>query len=224
VADTELAAFYRAYNACCNEHRFDDLGEFVAPHVAINGHDRGLDVYAENLRSVVRGFPDYHWEIRHLVIDEPWIAVHLADAGTHRATFYGVEATGRTVRTPEFAFYRVAQGGRIAEVWGMAFHLPLLDQIPASGSTPRRAGPVRKWNPPSTLRSTPRFSGRDPQDPAKLAGPQRPFLPPARGASTSQGPALLGSRESSGEPARRGPQRLSRSGAMTLIKGPRSKF
>ena len=128
MTDAELAAFYRAYNACCNEHRLDDLGEFVAPDVVINGTDHGLDTYAENLRPIVHGFPDFRWELRHLVIDAPWIAAHLLDTGTHRATFYGVEATGRAVSTPEFAFYRVSDG-RIAEVWGMAFHIPLVEQI-----------------------------------------------------------------------------------------------
>jgi predicted ester cyclase len=123
-----LAAFYRRYNACCNEHRFDDLGDFVAADVVINGSERGLDAYAEGLRYVVRAFPDYRWELRHLVIDAPWIAVHLADTGTHRAPFLGVEATGRVVRTAEFAVYRVA-ADRIAEVWGMDFHIPLLDQL-----------------------------------------------------------------------------------------------
>jgi predicted ester cyclase len=39
-----------------------------------------------------------------------------------------VEATGRSVRIPEFAFYRV-DAGRIAEVWGMAFHVQLLEQL-----------------------------------------------------------------------------------------------
>jgi predicted ester cyclase len=42
----ELAAFYRRYNACCNEHRFDGFGEFVADDVVINGTDRELDAYA----------------------------------------------------------------------------------------------------------------------------------------------------------------------------------
>jgi predicted ester cyclase len=124
----ELAAFYRRYNACCNAHRFDDLGEFVADDVVINGTDRGLDLYAEGQRSVVRAFSDYRWELRHLVVDAPWIAAHLADTGTHHATFHGVQATGRVVAIPEFAFYRV-EDGRIAEVWGMAFHLNLLEQI-----------------------------------------------------------------------------------------------
>jgi predicted ester cyclase len=128
MTNDELAAFYRRYNACCNEHRFDDLSEFVAPDVVINGTDRGLAAYADGLRAVVRSFPDYRWELRHLVVDAPWIAVHIADTGTHRGGFLGVEATGRCVSTPEFAFYRV-EAGRIAEVWGMAFHVLLLDQL-----------------------------------------------------------------------------------------------
>jgi len=128
MTNDELAALYRRYNACCNEHRFEDLGEFVAPDVVINGTDRGLDAYAEGLATVVRAFPDYRWELRHLVVDAPWIAAHLADTGTHRGPFFGVGATGRSVSTPEFAIYRV-DAGRIAEVWGEAFHLLLLEQL-----------------------------------------------------------------------------------------------
>jgi predicted ester cyclase len=125
-----LAAFYRRYNACCNEHRFEDLREFVARDVVIHGTDRGLDAYAEALRSVVRGFPDYRWELRHLLVDGTWIAAHLADTGTHRGPFHGVQPSGRCVNTQEFAFYRV-DAGRIAEVWGMAFHVQLLEQLRA---------------------------------------------------------------------------------------------
>jgi predicted ester cyclase len=128
VTHDELAAFYRRYNACCNGHRFADLREFVAPDVVINGTDRGLDAYADGLQAVVRAFPDFRWELRHLVVDAPWIAAHLADTGTHRGTFRGVQATGRPVSTQEFAFYRV-DAGRIAEVWGTAFHVLLLEQL-----------------------------------------------------------------------------------------------
>src|SRR5918997_5928513 len=112
MTNSELAAFYRRYNALCNEHRFEDLAEFVAPDVAIDGAERGLEAYAGELRAVVRAFPDYRWELRHLVVDAPWIAAHLTDTGTHREPFLGVEATGRSVATEEFAFYRV-DGGRI---------------------------------------------------------------------------------------------------------------
>jgi predicted ester cyclase len=128
MTNDELASFYRRYNACCNEHRFDDFAEFVADDVLINAADRGLDAYTGGLRAVVSAFPDYRWELRHLVVGAPWIAAHLNDTGTHRAAFHGVEATGRSVSTDEFAFYRV-DAGRIAEVWGMAFQVHLLTQL-----------------------------------------------------------------------------------------------
>src|ERR687886_181210 len=128
MTDDGLAAFYRRYNACCNEQRFEDLAQFVARDVAIDGSERGLDAYAEELRAVVRAFPDYHWELRHLLVDPPWIAAHLADTGTHRGPYHGVRATGRTVNVPEFAFYRI-EADRIVEVWGSAFGVHLLQHV-----------------------------------------------------------------------------------------------
>jgi predicted ester cyclase len=128
MTDNGLAAFYRHYNAYCNDHRFDELADFVAPDVVINGSDGGLDAYAENLRVVVRAFPDFRWELRHLMVDPPWTAAHLADTGTHHAPYEGVPATGRSVSTEEFAFYRI-EADRIVEVWGTAFGVHLLHQI-----------------------------------------------------------------------------------------------
>lgn len=63
----QLAAFHRRYNASCNQPRIEDLREFVARDVVINGTDRGLDAYADGQRTVVRAFPDFRWELRHLV-------------------------------------------------------------------------------------------------------------------------------------------------------------
>lgn len=54
--------------------------------------------------------------------------MHVADSGTHRGTFHGVQPTDRSVHAEEFAFYRI-DAGRIAEVWGMAFHVLLLEQL-----------------------------------------------------------------------------------------------
>lgn len=126
----ELESFYRRYNAACNDHAFDRLGEFVAPDVVVDGRPRGLAGYVDGLREVVRAFPDYRWEIRRLLIDGDWIAAHFLDTGTHRGPALGVAASGRPVRTQEFAFYRI-EAGTIAEVWGTADDLALLHQIQA---------------------------------------------------------------------------------------------
>jgi predicted ester cyclase len=124
----ELQSFYRRYNSTCNEHRFDRLNAFVVDDVQVNGEVQGLASYVNGLEEVVRAFPDYQWELRHLLVDGDWLSAHLIDTGTHRGTFLGVSPTGRFVRTQEFAFYRI-EGDRIAEVWVSADNLRLLDEL-----------------------------------------------------------------------------------------------
>jgi predicted ester cyclase len=68
----DLLAFYRRYLKRCNEHRFDELGEFVAEDV--NGPSEGLSRYIAGLHAVVEAFPDYQWELRHLLVDDQWLA------------------------------------------------------------------------------------------------------------------------------------------------------
>ena len=117
--------WYRRYNELCNAHRFEELPAFVAPDVVVNGEPQGVDGYVAGLRSVVVAFPDYRWDLRHLVVEGPWIAAHFVDTGTHRGTFRGAPPTGRSVTTQEFAMYRL-EHGLIAEVWVTADNAPLL--------------------------------------------------------------------------------------------------
>jgi predicted ester cyclase len=125
---SDLAERYRRYNATCNAHRFEDLAEFVHDDLVVNGERITLADYVEGLRAVVRAFPDYRWELRHLMVDGDVVAAHFLDTGTHRGEWLGVAATGRRVNTQEFAFYRW-DGGRIAEVWVTADNLRVLDLL-----------------------------------------------------------------------------------------------
>lgn len=126
AADLEI--FYRRYLSRCNDHRFAELGEFVAEDVVVNEEEHGLDTYVAGLWAVVAAFPDYHWELRHLSVEDPWIFAHFTDTGTHQGEFLGVPATGRTVTTQEFSVYRVADG-KISEVWVTADNLRVLNQL-----------------------------------------------------------------------------------------------
>ena len=128
ASERELETTYRRYNRLCNAHRFDRLDEFVAQDVEVNGEVQGLQAYADGLAAVVRAFPDYRWDLRHLLVSGAWVSAHFLDTGTHRGTFLGVPATGRKVSAQEFAIYRF-QAGRIAEVWVTADNLRLLDQL-----------------------------------------------------------------------------------------------
>ncbi|MEJ3651758.1 ester cyclase [Actinomycetes bacterium KLBMP 9759] len=124
----ELTDFYRQYNQRCNEHRFTELGEFVADDVVANGEPDGLRGYVSGLQAVVEAFPDYRWDLQRLLVDPPWICAHFRNSGTHRGAFEGIPATGRPVSTQEFALYRV-DAGKIVEVWVTADDLALVKQI-----------------------------------------------------------------------------------------------
>jgi predicted ester cyclase len=119
VGHDALVDWYLRYNAICNRHAFDELTPFLRDVVRVNGADRTAQGYVDDLFVVVNAFPDYRWEVQRILVDEPWIAVHLADTGTHLGPWRGVAPTGRAVGTDEFAMYRLEQG-RIAEVWGTA--------------------------------------------------------------------------------------------------------
>jgi predicted ester cyclase len=116
VGHDAVVAWYRRYNAVCNRHDFDELVPFLRDVVLVNGAVRTAQGYIDDLFEVYRAFPDYRWEIQRVLVDEPWLAVHLADRGTHLGPWRGAAPTGRAVTTDEFAMYRL-EAGRIAEVW-----------------------------------------------------------------------------------------------------------
>jgi steroid delta-isomerase-like uncharacterized protein len=126
--EQELEALYRRYNATCNDHRFHQLDAFVAADVRVNDEEQGLPQYVRGLEAVVAAFPDYRWDIQHLFVRERAVSAHFVDTGTHRGAFLGVPATGRRVRTREFAVYHV-RDARITDVWVTADNLLLLDQL-----------------------------------------------------------------------------------------------
>jgi predicted ester cyclase len=111
----DLLVFYGRYLKRCNEHRFDELGEFVADDVS--GTTEGLSRYITGLRAVVEAFPDYQWELQRLLVDDQWLAARLYGTGTHTGPFHGIAATGRVIRTQELVIYRT-DDGKIVECWG----------------------------------------------------------------------------------------------------------
>jgi aminoglycoside 6'-N-acetyltransferase len=135
----ELMAFYRRYLECCNDHRFEELHEFLDEDVQVNGTAQGVDQYVSGLRAVVQAFPDYHWDLRRLLVDGDWLSAHLHDTGTHVGAFRGVPATGRSISTPELAIYRV-DNGRIVECWG-DLGSAVRDQL-TWGTSDERSGPT----------------------------------------------------------------------------------
>ena len=116
----DIAALYQCYLTRCNEHRFDQLGEFVSEQVSGSGPVDGLAGYIDGVKAVCTAFPDYHWELQELVVEEDTIAARLIGQGTHTGPFSGIAPTGRKVSTQELVIYRIADG-KIVHCWGDLF-------------------------------------------------------------------------------------------------------
>jgi len=117
---TDVTALYERYLTCCNEHRFDQLGEFVSEQVSGSGPVDGLAAYIDGCKAVGTAFPDYRWELQELVVEGDRIAARLIGQGTHTGPFGGIAPTGRRISTPELVIYRFADG-KIIQCWGDLF-------------------------------------------------------------------------------------------------------
>lgn len=112
----DLRAFIERYGAAANAHQWDEVQSFYAPDVWLNDVQSDPGTVAGGLAELVAAFPDWHWETRHMALDDNLVMVHLRDTGIHEGTLAGIEPTGRKVTVQEFAYYRVVED-KITEIW-----------------------------------------------------------------------------------------------------------
>jgi steroid delta-isomerase-like uncharacterized protein len=92
------------------------MASFYTSTIKVNDVPMDPAAVAAQFAPLISAFPDWHWGIRHFVIDGDYIALHFTVTGTHLGTFQGIAATGRRVTIPEFTLYRL-EDGKFAEVW-----------------------------------------------------------------------------------------------------------
>ena len=114
----KLRSLYLSYLECCNEHDVDRMASFYTSTIKVNDVPMGPAGVAAQFAPLFSAFPDWHWEMRHLVVDGDYIALHFTFTGTHRGSFQGIKATGRRVTTVEFTLYRL-EDDKFAEVWDL---------------------------------------------------------------------------------------------------------
>ena len=112
----EHRSLYLSYLECCNKHDFDGMASFYTSTIEVNDVAMDPAAVAAQFAPLISAFPDWHWEIRHLVVDGDYIAVHFRVTGTQQGAFQGIEATGRRVTVSEFTLYRL-EDGKFAGVW-----------------------------------------------------------------------------------------------------------
>ena len=99
----------------------------------------GLAGYIDGVKAVCTAFPDYHWELQELVVEEDTIAARLIGEGTHTGPFGGIAPTGRRISTQELVIYRFTDG-KIVQCWGDLFPV-VRDAVTAPARTQGRELP-----------------------------------------------------------------------------------
>ncbi|MCF5648360.1 ester cyclase [Pseudomonas syringae] len=113
-----LAEQYRAYIACLNNRRWQDLGNFVDDGVHYNGERISLTGYRAMLENDVRIIPDLRFNIDLLVVEAPQVAARLLFNCSPQGLFLGLEALGKRIAFSENVFYTFGDG-KIVGVWSI---------------------------------------------------------------------------------------------------------
>jgi aspartyl-tRNA synthetase len=104
------------------------MASFYTSTIKVNDVPMDPAAVAAQFAPLFSAFPDWHWEMRHIVVDGDYIVGHFTVTGTHRGAFQGLEATGRRVSISEFTLYHL-EDGKFAEVWDLADMDAVMRQI-----------------------------------------------------------------------------------------------
>lgn len=124
----EYRSLYLSYLKCCNDHDLEGMASFYAPTMKVNGVPMEPAAVTAQFKPTIAAFPDWHWDMQHIVIDGEDIVVHFTVTGTHQGAFEGIAATGRPVTISQFTLYRL-DAGKFSEVWDLVDTNALMKQI-----------------------------------------------------------------------------------------------
>jgi steroid delta-isomerase-like uncharacterized protein len=91
----------------------------------------GPDSFSEFMRGVSRAFPDFRFDLHHVIAEGDLVAAHYDFAGTQADTFLGnVPSLGQSFSTRGMSLFRCADG-KIDELWVAFNSLSMMQQLGA---------------------------------------------------------------------------------------------
>ena len=82
-----------------------------------------------------RGLPDYHATVEDEAAEGDKVMYRVTFRGTHQGELMGIPPTGKQVTIAAIDIFRIAEG-KIAEHWGIADKLGLLQQLGVAPGPP----------------------------------------------------------------------------------------
>lgn len=123
----------RRLSRAINSGDLADLDRVLAPDYV--RHDPnplmdgvGREGYKQAFTSLRRAFPDARWTLDELLSDGDRVMARWSFRGTHNAPFFNVPATGKEIRYPILAIYRI-DAGLIAEDWHLFHSIGLWQEL-----------------------------------------------------------------------------------------------
>jgi steroid delta-isomerase-like uncharacterized protein len=118
---TELnKAVVRAFVETWNTKDFDRFDDLLAEDAVLTVGGSTISCSPAATRAIaehwIAGFPDYRFELLHLVAEGDLVAALMPFSGTHLGTVLDLPPTGHTVRVSEMVFFQIIDG-KIVEAW-----------------------------------------------------------------------------------------------------------
>ena len=129
----------RQVETVLRNHDFDGLRDLLTPgftdHSAPPGTPPGPDGYVQVMRYVTETL-GITYEVEDVVSAGDQVALRATAHGVHNVGAFGLPPTGRPFAMSTMHWYR-ADGGRLAEHWGVLDQLGMLAQVGALPGAPR---------------------------------------------------------------------------------------
>jgi predicted ester cyclase len=119
------------------------MDELLAPnfvnHAAVPGVTPDREGYKKFATMHHTGFPDFDVKVEDVVAEGDKVARRVTWTGTHKGNYMGIAPTGKQVKVTVITIERI-EGGKIAEQWGEADILGLMQQLGVMPSPPEAKG------------------------------------------------------------------------------------
>lgn len=100
--ENNKAAIRKFVDEVINQNRMERMEDLVVEDFVeldpMPGQRQGREGLKEVIGAMRAAFPDMHWVVEEMVAEEDKVVTRFTWTGTHRGTFLGVPATGRSVK------------------------------------------------------------------------------------------------------------------------------
>jgi steroid delta-isomerase-like uncharacterized protein len=110
MTEDDLRSWYWRYVEALNNHELDGMDEFINDEVLLDGAPGSRDDVVAALKGIFDAVPDFHWDVKELLIDRDRIAIRAINTGTPVKEWLEVPATGRSFEIAEHVIYTVSDG------------------------------------------------------------------------------------------------------------------